>query len=85
MPVLTFNGEEDPQDPPANMAGAKEIWPNSLELTVPGQGHDIDPVSAGCEIPLIKSFIEQGGVAGLDTTCLSQLALPSFDLTLPGS
>ena len=82
LPVLALNGEEDPQDPPGNMAGAREIWPNSLLLTVPGQGHDIDPTSAGCEIPLIKSFIEQGDVAGLDATCLSQLPLPSFDLTL---
>jgi hypothetical protein len=52
---------------------------------VPGQGHEIDPVSAGCEIPLIKSFIEQGDMTGLDTTCLSQLPPPSFDLTLAGS
>ena len=36
VPVLAFNGEEDPQDPPGNMAGAPEIWPNSLLLTVPG-------------------------------------------------
>jgi pimeloyl-ACP methyl ester carboxylesterase len=85
VPVLALNGEEDPQDPPGNMAGALEIWPNSLALTVPGQGHDIDPVSAGCEIPLIKSFIEEGSVAGLDTTCLSKLPPPSFDLRLPGS
>jgi pimeloyl-ACP methyl ester carboxylesterase len=85
VPVLAFNGEEDPQDPPGNMAGAQAIWPNSLELTVPGQGHDIDPTSAGCEIPLIKSFIEQGKVAGLDTSCLSQLPPPAFDLTVPGS
>ena len=85
VPVLAFNGEEDPQDPPGNMAGAKEIWPNSLELTVPGQGHDIDPVSAACEIPLIKSFIDQGSVTSLDTTCLSQLPLPSFALTLAKS
>ncbi len=82
VPVLALNGEEDPQDPPGNMAGAEEIWPNSLALTVPGQGHDIDPGSAACEIPLIKSFIDEGGVNNLDTTCLSQLSGPSFDLTL---
>ena len=80
-----MNGEEDPQDPPGNMAGAQEIWPNSLLLAVPAQGHDVDPVSAACEIPLIKSFIDQGGVTSLDTTCVSQLPLPSFDLTLPNS
>ena len=85
VPVLAFNGEEDPQDPPGNMAGAEEIWPNSLELTVPGQGHDIDPASGACEVPLIKSFIDHGGVTELDTTCLSQLAGPTFDLTLPNS
>jgi pimeloyl-ACP methyl ester carboxylesterase len=83
VPVLALNGEEDPQDPPANMAGATAVWPNSLALTVPGQGHDIDPASAGCEIPLIQSFIDQGAVTGLDTTCLAQLPPPECDLTLP--
>jgi pimeloyl-ACP methyl ester carboxylesterase len=83
VPVLTLNGEADPQDPPANMAGAAAVWPNSLALTVPAQGHDIDPVSAGCEIPLIQSFIDQGDVAGLDTACLAQLGPTTFDLTLP--
>ncbi len=85
VPVLALNGEEDPQDPPANMAGAAVVWPNSLALTVPGQGHDIDPVSAGCEIPLIQSFIDQATVTGLDTTCLAQLAPTEFDLTLPNN
>jgi pimeloyl-ACP methyl ester carboxylesterase len=85
VPVLALNGEEDPQDPPANMAGAATVWPNSLALTVPGQGHDIDPTSAGCLIPLLQSFIDQGGVTGLDTACLAQLAPTPFDLTLPGN
>jgi hypothetical protein len=83
VPVLALNGEEDPQDPPANMAGAATVWPNSLALTVPGQGHDIDPVSAQCVIPLIQSFIGAGAVATLDTSCLEQLPPPEFDLALP--
>jgi pimeloyl-ACP methyl ester carboxylesterase len=83
VPVLALNGEEDPQDPPGNMAGAAAVWPNSLALTVPGQGHDIDPVSAQCLIPLVQSFIEQGTVTGIDTACLAQLPPPDFDLTLP--
>jgi pimeloyl-ACP methyl ester carboxylesterase len=83
VPILALNGEEDPQDPPANMADAAAVWPNSLALTVPGQGHDIDPTSARCVIPLIRSFIDEGAVTGLDTTCLAQLPPPVFDLTLP--
>jgi pimeloyl-ACP methyl ester carboxylesterase len=82
VPVLALNGEQDPQDPPANMAGAAAVWPNSLTLTVPGQGHDIDPASAGCIIPLVQSFIDRGTVTGLDTSCLAQLPPPAFDLTL---
>jgi pimeloyl-ACP methyl ester carboxylesterase len=85
VPVLALNGEEDPHDPPTNMAGAAAVWPNSLALTVPGQGHDIDPNSAACIIPLIRAFIEQGTTTGLDTTCLSQLPPPTFDVTLPGT
>ena len=54
-------------------------------LTVPGQGHDIDPVSAPCVIPLVQSFVDRGAVTGLDTTCLSQLPPPTFDLSLPNN
>jgi pimeloyl-ACP methyl ester carboxylesterase len=85
VPVLALNGDTDPQDPPANMAGAAAVWPNSLTLTVPGQGHDIDPVSAQCLIPLIQTFIEQGDTTDLDVTCLTQLPPPAFDLTLPNN
>jgi hypothetical protein len=51
-------------------------------LTVPGQGHDIDPATAGCIIPLIQSFIDQGTVTGLDTSCLAHLPPPDFDVAL---
>jgi pimeloyl-ACP methyl ester carboxylesterase len=83
VPVLALNGENDPQDPPANMAGAADLWPNSRSLTVPGQGHDIDPASARCIVPLIESFIRRGSAAGLDTSCLTQLVPTDFDLALP--
>ena len=82
MPVLALNGEEDPQDPPQNMAGAQALWPNSLELAVPGQGHDIDDRSGACTAPIIQSFIEHGSTDHLDTTCLSALGPPSFALNL---
>lgn len=82
-PVLALNGEEDPQDSPANMAGASAFWPNSLELAVPDQGHQIDPELSGtCVTSIVDLFIEHGSVAHLDTSCLSQVPLPAFALTL---
>ncbi|MGO9149254.1 MAG: alpha/beta hydrolase [Acidimicrobiales bacterium] len=83
VPVLAFNGEEDPQDPPGNMAGARAFWPNSLELAVPDQGHDTNPdLSGACVISLIESFLEQGSTAHLDTSCLAKVPAPPFALSL---
>ena len=42
VPVLMINGTADPQDPPANMSGAQDIWPNSRLLAEPGQSHEIN-------------------------------------------
>jgi pimeloyl-ACP methyl ester carboxylesterase len=85
VPVLALNGQEDPQDPPANMAGARSFWPNSLELAVPDQGHQVDPeLSGSCVISIVDSFIEHGSVAHLDTSCLSQVPSPAFAFTLQG-
>lgn len=83
VPVLSFNGEEDPQDPPSNMAGAKELWPNLLEIDVPDQGHlyNLD-LSAACDIPLVETFIERGTTTHLHTSCYSTLPSPSFPLTV---
>jgi len=65
------------------MAGAKVFWPNSLELAVPDQGHQIDPgLSGSCVISIVGSFIELGSVAHLDTSCLAQVPSPLFPPTL---
>jgi hypothetical protein len=80
--VLALNGREDPQDPPANVAGARTLWRYSLELAVPGQGHDIDNHSGACDASIIASYIHQGSPRNLDTTCLSTLGPPTFALTL---
>ena len=65
-PVLALNGLADPQDPPANMDGAHQLWPNSLELAVPGQAHDINWATwQSCTGPLIGAFIARGTVSNL--------------------
>jgi pimeloyl-ACP methyl ester carboxylesterase len=84
IPVLAFNGAMDPIEQPRNMARVKQLWPNSLAVTVPGQGHDVwssawDPCGAG----LFKKFVGQASVAGLNTGCTSAVPQPDFDLILP--
>ena len=39
VPVLIISDQADPQNPPENVASAKEHYPNSLALVAPGQGH----------------------------------------------
>jgi pimeloyl-ACP methyl ester carboxylesterase len=83
VPVLAINGDADPQDPPANMDGAQQLWPNSLELAVPGQAHDINWATwQSCTGPLIGAFIAHGTVANLDTSCVATAHGQPFTLTL---
>jgi pimeloyl-ACP methyl ester carboxylesterase len=81
VPVLAFSGAADPQDRSRNMAGAQQYWPNSRDITLPGQGHSVTPASWACEGALIGAFIAQASPAHLDTSCLSTIT-PTFDLTL---
>ena len=78
-PVLMINGTADPQDPPANMAGARQIWPNSREIAEPWQSHSVD-INAWmqCGAALVRTFVETASVKGLHTGCLAQVRLPSF-------
>jgi pimeloyl-ACP methyl ester carboxylesterase len=83
VPVLAFNGDADPIEQPRNMAGARKFWPDSLELAVPGQGHEpsVEFWSA-CAGPIMQAFIEQASVAHLNISCLPFSPAPPFDLTL---
>jgi len=83
VPVLALNGGADPQDPPANMDGARQLWPNSLELAVPGQAHDINWATwKSCTGALIGTFIARGTVANLATSCVATAHGQPFVLTL---
>jgi pimeloyl-ACP methyl ester carboxylesterase len=78
-PVLMINGSADPQDPPANMAGAQQIWPNSRQIVEPGQSHNIDINSwMQCDGTLVQTFVKSASVNGLNTGCLAQVTLPAF-------
>lgn len=77
VPILFINGEVDPQDPPENVAGAKERYPNSLVLTASGESHGF--IGIPCHASIIADFITQGSTDGLQTGCLAQVPLPDFD------
>lgn len=80
VPVLLFNGALDPLDPPANVAGSQEIWPNSLALTLPFRGHSIsDYTTAACILRLTGKFIEAASVQNLPIECLEDIKPIPFD------
>ena len=80
VPVLLFNGELDPLDPPANVAGSQKTWPNSLALTLPGRSHSIsDYTSANCILQITSQFIEAASIQHLPTGCLQDVQPVPFD------
>ena len=79
VPVLIFNGEVDPIDPPENMARAKALWPNSTALVLPFAGHsfaDVDTIR--CMWSVMDEFIQSGSASGLRTDCLKSITPPDF-------
>ena len=76
VPMLFFSGEVDPQNPPENIAGAKQRYPNSLSLVAPGQAHGFTGIP--CRASIVADFITRGSVEGLSTKCLEEVALPPF-------
>jgi pimeloyl-ACP methyl ester carboxylesterase len=79
IPVLLFNGELDPLDPPANVAKAKEVWPNSMALTLPWQGHSLsDPTVIYCMQKIIGQLLKDGSTKNLSTDYLQDIDRPRF-------
>jgi len=76
VPVLLLNGEVDPQDPPENVAGAVQRYPNGLVLVAPGQAHGYTGIP--CRASIIADFIARASGHDLPTDCLEQVALPAF-------
>jgi pimeloyl-ACP methyl ester carboxylesterase len=75
-PVLLVVGGADPQDPLANVAGARRELPNSRTVVVPGAGHG--SAQLGCMPRLVNAFVERGTAAGLDTSCVARYVPPPF-------
>ena len=82
VPVLAFNSASDPIEQPRNWTGAQQLFPNSRDITLAGQGHNTNNTWDLCAGPLTRTFIEQASLAHLDTSCLADIPAPVFDLPL---
>jgi hypothetical protein len=76
VPVLVLIADEDPQNPPENMAGVSDRYPNSLVLIEPYRAHS----RTACADNVMTSFIELGSVEGVDTSCLASGTPIPFDV-----
>ncbi|HET9782567.1 MAG TPA: alpha/beta fold hydrolase [Candidatus Dormibacteraeota bacterium] len=80
LPILLLNGTDDPQDPPANVAMAREQMPNSLSVTPSGLGHTVGHI--GCLPRLVARFFDTGKTdAAAAQACLATMPPPSFRLS----
>jgi pimeloyl-ACP methyl ester carboxylesterase len=79
VPILIWNGDRDPINPPENMVGSKALWPNSLAVIAPFVSHNWhDPTVSNCWFSLTNDFIQAGSAEGLQTTCLQDIQPPSL-------
>ncbi len=78
VPVLVLNAEEDPQNPPANVAKTSEVYPNSKVLFEPYRGHYT--VNWSCLAKVYTEFVELGNVNDLKADCLSKVRPYAFDV-----
>jgi pimeloyl-ACP methyl ester carboxylesterase len=76
VPALFLVGAEDPQDPPANVAGIGRTMPNARVVVVGGGGHGSSTV--GCVPRLMTRFLLRGSADGLDVRCATRSTPPPF-------
>ena len=77
-PVLLLAGDDDPQDPPANLAGWRKTFPRGRMISVPGLAHGV--IAYGCLRLLAARFVAAGTARGLDASCVRRVPLPRFEL-----
>jgi pimeloyl-ACP methyl ester carboxylesterase len=78
VPVLVLNAEEDNQNPPENVAGTAEVYPNSKVLFEPYRSHYT--VNWACLSKVYTEFIGLGNVQDLKADCLSKVQPYAFDV-----
>ncbi|MBL8063191.1 MAG: alpha/beta fold hydrolase [Anaerolineales bacterium] len=79
VPVLVLNAAEDPQNPPANVADAVRLYPNSLVLIEPYRAHF--RTDWACSGDILTEFIGVGDVKAVKVDCIEKIAPAPFDVS----
>ncbi len=82
VPVLLLSGENDPVTPPANAAAAARTLGNSVQVTIPGEGHGA--LQRSCTRRIVDDFIDRASVTGLSTDCLKDTRPMRFFTSFAG-
>jgi pimeloyl-ACP methyl ester carboxylesterase len=82
VPALLLSGEADPVTPPSNAERVAQGLSDSLQLVVPGGGHNV--IYRGCIPRLAAEFIDAGSPQGLDASCVEQIEPLPFFLNFSG-
>lgn len=76
VPTLLFSGTLDPVTGPRHGEEAASHLPHSLHVIVPA-AHG---VGGQCVASIARDFLARGSTAGVDTSCVDEMSLPSFVL-----
>ncbi|HKH45020.1 MAG TPA: alpha/beta hydrolase [Thermoanaerobaculia bacterium] len=83
VPALLVSGERDPVTPPANGEKVVRTLKNGRHLIVADAGHSTEGMQGNdCLFGVMAAFIEAGTVQGLDTSCVTRMRRPDFELRL---
>ena len=79
VPVLILNTEEDPQNPPANVADAAKHYTNSRTLFEPYRAHFRSDWA--CSGDVLTEYIELGDPKAVKAECLEKITPIPFDIS----
>lgn len=81
VPALIYSGQWDPVTPPEYGDRLAKNLSNSLHLVVPSGGHGFGGLAGlECLQSISDRFVESGTTRGIDTSCVSSIKRPGFQL-----
>ncbi len=83
VPALLLSGEFDPATPASYGEEAAKGFRNGKHVVVPGQGHGATRLP--CLQRIVRQFVDDGSVSGLDTACVAEIQPAPFFLSFSGS